>query len=94
MSLGPLLPVQVPHQRQAVLCPREKVAAVISEAEACEVLVVSVQDGQEVSIGDLRKGQENTQQGVNTARSSLNRSCPRWLWNPVTALQFLWSSTQ
>lgn len=50
---GSLSPVEVPHQGQTVLCPREKVAAVVSKAEACEVLVVSVQDGQEVPVGDL-----------------------------------------
>lgn len=50
-------PAEVPHQRQAVLGPREEVAAVIGEAEAGEVLVVPVQDGQEVPVGDLRAGE-------------------------------------
>lgn len=63
---GPLLPVKVPHQDQTVLRPREKVAAVVSKAEACEVLVVSVQDGQEVPVGDLEqgKGQESIKKGA------------------------------
>lgn len=41
-------------------------AAVISEAEAGEVLVVPVQDGKEVPVGDLGqgKGQENAQKGT------------------------------
>lgn len=48
-----MLPVKVPHQDQAVLAPRKEVTAVVGKAEAREVLVVSVQDGEEVPAGDL-----------------------------------------
>jgi len=66
----PPIPVKVPHQGQTVLRPREEVAAVVSEAEAREVLVVPVQDGQEVPVGDLEpgKGQRSVKNGA--------RSCP------------------
>lgn len=48
------VPAKVPHDNQAVLGPREEVAAVVCEGQAREVLIVSVQDGKEVTTGDLQ----------------------------------------
>lgn len=59
-----MLPAQIPHQHQAVLAPREEVAAVPCEPQAGDILVVAVQDDQEIPCGDLgigghtRSGQE------------------------------------
>lgn len=51
-----MLPAQAPYQHQAVLAPREEVAAVSCELQAGDVLIVTAQDDKEVSRGDLGKG--------------------------------------
>lgn len=53
MFLARVLPAEAPSQHQAVLAPRDKVAAVTCELQARHVLIVTAEDDQEVPSGDL-----------------------------------------
>lgn len=79
-------PAQAPHQHQAVLAPRQEVAAVPRELQARHVLVVAAQDDQEAPRGDLRRAHPGQRETRRRARPPL----PGQLGALGDSLQAVW----